>query len=127
LETLLEAIANETLAFVEDVKKQIADGVSFSDALPLFDKLQNRLMAVAQKFDVVGPNKKDAVLAGLENFFDLVVVPYDIPWVPAWAETVIESTARAKIRPVFGPLIDKAVSFAKYLETLLVNPWRKAA
>lgn len=119
--TVLEVVHAEVLAFVEEVKAQLADGVSFSDAKPLLHDLKTRCINVAQAIEAAGPDKKEAVLLGLETAFDLLIVPYDIPYVPEWAEKILEGSARASIRPIFGPTIDGVVSALKWIASTGLN------
>lgn len=122
---LLATIMMHVTTFADEVRKELGNGVSFNDAKVIMRSLKNHLVVVAQEFDALGPDKKEAVLSGIETFYDLVVVPYDIPWVPEWIEKPMETSVRGSIRPIFGPLIDEVVDFAHVIAKVDVNPWKK--
>lgn len=112
--SLYEAIKDEVAAYIGDVKARLTDGFSFADVWPLVSAATLRLTRIAQETGASGPEKKEAVLAALEQFYDEVVTPLDLPGVPNLIiEGIVDNAIKALIRPMLGPLIDRVVAEQK--------------
>lgn len=107
--SLYETIKTEVQGYIADVKAAGSDGYTFADIIPLVSAATMRFTRIAQAAGGTGAEKKEAVLAGLESFYDAVILPIDLPG----PDFVVDPALRSLIRVVLGPLIDRVVGEQK--------------
>ena len=115
LEELFEQIKAEHGALVTEAKALIADGLSWGEAWILVRRATETIVAIVDVVQAAGDQKKALALLCVDKFYDQVIAPIDIPYVPNWLETRF-----------VDPAIGKAVhEFAEIAIDRIVDLWNK--
>ncbi len=100
--------------FFADIKNKLAgfDSLSIPDTWNIFNTALSQIVLTIETYlkDLIGPEKKALALAYLERFFDEVLVPIDIPWVPAWLEKILDPLIKKLFLQLASGAIDALVS-----------------
>lgn len=94
-------------------KESVADGkLSFSEIFALISKATASFVQLFEQFTdgVSGEDKKAAVLAALEHFFDEVISPLDIKGIPNFIEPIVDSSLKQLVLTLADAGIDAIVA-----------------
>jgi hypothetical protein len=105
---LLKQEIDKIVTLFEDAKAD--SDVTLSEVWNLVTEVISSLVKVAEEFGGDGDNKKAAVLAALELFYDEVIAPLDIPYVPNIVEPVVDRAAKRIFLQIADGVIDAIVS-----------------
>ncbi len=94
-------------------KEATADGkLTFTEIFALSGKALASFVQLIETFtdNVTGEEKKQAVLAALDTFFDEVISPIDIKGIPNFIEPVVDSSLKKLCMTLAGAGIDALVA-----------------
>lgn len=95
---LKEAIATQLTEFANDITAAKADGkLEWSEGKTIATRAIGRCLGVVTGLGDTGSEVEKTVTDAALGFFDTVIVPLDIPWVPEFAERMIEGSVRNEI------------------------------
>ncbi len=96
---------------------QRVSGLKLHDAWKIFNDAINQLVVLAEQtlIELSGPEKKAEVLAALALFYDRVIGPIDLPYIPNVIEPLLDSTAKAIMLDLADKTIDSTVKILKSL------------
>lgn len=109
----MSTLLDDVTSVVEKIKEKYADLIkdgklSLADAWTLFQVATEEFARLAESFNVDGVQKKEMVLAALDKFYDEVLEPLNIPYVP---DRVIEPMVDKFLKKVFLQLAGSAIDF----------------
>ena len=106
--SLAEELAAKLGALVADAQARLKDGVQAEDVFRTLADAVSLGVRVAQDFaDVPGAEKRQAVTESVLAFYDAVIQPLDIPWVP---DMIADPLLRSVVEPLIGALIESLVA-----------------
>lgn len=95
---LSELISQQLTEFGNDITAAKADGtLEWSEGKTIATRAIGRCLGVVTALGDTGEEVEKTVTDAVVGFFDNVIVPLDIPWVPEFVEKMIESSVRNEI------------------------------
>lgn len=95
---LKEVIETQLGELGRDIATAKADGtLEWSEGKTIATRAIGRCLGIATGLGETGDDVEKTVIAATEKFFDAYIVPLDIPWVPEFAERMIEGSVRNEI------------------------------
>lgn len=103
---LYDRIQVQISAISDEIALAKADGsFSFTDGLAVATHGAGRFMGLAAGLGDMEDDVEEAILSGVEQLFDRVIVPLNLPWIPEFAERIVEGGVRDQIRPQLKPML----------------------
>ncbi len=104
---LLKQEIDRIVTMFEDAK---ADShVTLEEIWTLTTEVISSLVKVAEEWGGAGTDKKQAVLDGISLFYDEVIAPIDIKWVPNLVEPAVDRVVKSLFMQVVDGVIDGVV------------------
>lgn len=98
MDELYKQIEAEIEALIAQGKALVGDGLSWGDGWALVGQATRAVIKVAEAVDASGHDKKELALYCIDQFYEEVIVPIDIPYVPNWLENSV-------VDPAIGALV----------------------
>ena len=97
---------------INSYDKASSDGkLTFSEIWGLFQNALATLIQLTEKYaEYTGEQKKEVVLAALDQLFDRVIKPIDIKGVPNFLEPIVDKALKQLLMTLAGPAIDSLVN-----------------
>lgn len=96
---------------IADYKAANADGkLSFSEIFTLVGNAVASFVHLTEDFgEGTGPEKKAAVIAAIDRFFDEVITPIDIKGIPNFLESIFDSSLKSLVLALADGWVDTIV------------------
>ena len=107
------------LELFDSARARAADGITFVDGVQLIQELIADGVFIIDALLVPGADKKAMILKMAHEFYDAVIAPLDLPYVPKiLAEPALDRLIGNLIDPVLGTVIEAALRILRSGKTL---------
>lgn len=109
---LYDVLKEQVTVLADEYKLIIADKkVTMDELWKLFQLASVALVKMAEQVGGTGPEKKAAVMAALDKFYDDVIAPMDIQYVPNMVEPYVDGLLKKIALQMASGGIDALVAF----------------
>lgn len=121
IQTMVRA---KLLALLDSFKAKAADGkISFAEGWQLLQEFTAGAVYIVDELTVAGADKKAMVLSLAQQFYDNVIAPIDIPFVPnILMEPALDRLLGSLIQPMLGAMIEASLNILRSGMTLAKKP-----
>ena len=110
LELVRGRVTDRIDTIIKFAKERLSQFFSFGDLFTNLDDAIRELILLVEQFSVDGADKKKLVLDAVLKFYDNVLAPIDLPYIPnIGVEPMIDAALRRVIEKYAGNLIDRIV------------------
>ena len=99
MDELFEQIKLEIESLLLEVRALFADGLSFAEALTLFQSFCQVTVMIVEQVQASGVQKRELAIYCVRQLHEQVIAPYDLP-VPDWLE-------RRWVDPMIGQILEE--------------------
>lgn len=111
---IYDVLKAEVEKVIAEYKAAYADSkLTLAEVWGLFQSVIQVLVKLASEVEASGDEKKEAVLAALDKFYDEVIAPIDIAVVPNFVEPITDKFLKGLFLQLASGSIDSVVAFLK--------------